>query len=112
MTEVKLWDIECNGSFYSMNAYISDGELTLSGNDFGKDVAAVWGSEEYEYRYNFDKENTDKLFHELAAVKDTSVDQGRLHALADWIGKDETEKRLIKFCDEKGIQYGFSSYSS
>jgi len=43
MTKVKLWNIERNGSFYSMNAYISDGKLTLSGNDFGEDVAAVWG---------------------------------------------------------------------
>ena len=110
MTEVKLWNIERNGSFYSMNAYISDGELTISGNDFGKDVAAVWGSEEYEYKYNFDKENTDKLFTELVPGKDLPDDESRLQTLADWIGKDETEKRLIKFCDEKGIQYRFSSY--
>jgi len=111
MTKVKLWNIERNGSFYSMNAYISDGELTLSGNDFGKDVAAVWGSEEYEYKYNFDKENTGKLFTEIATGKELSDDQGRLQVLIDWIGKDETEKRLIKFCDEQEIQYRFSSYS-
>lgn len=55
------------------------------------------GSEEYEYRYNFDKGNRDKLFIELATGKEFSDDQSRLQVLIDWIGKDETEKRLIKF---------------
>ena len=72
---------------------------------FGADVENVFGTDEYEYFYNFDRADTECL---LALLTDgeTSVENALLSRFSGMDGC----KALREFCDAKGIKYQFFSY--
>ena len=83
-------------------AEVSDGCLRISGQDLGKFVEGFFGENEYEYFYDFDRENTERLFslltHEAPNVKNVFMQK--------FSGTDGC-KSLREFCDVNGIAYKF-----
>ena len=95
-----------------MRAKMENGVLSLEGQDFGKVPEEVWGSDEYEYGYDFDAYNTGLLMKCMGGQKELSDDEEKLQLLKNWLSGDTTEIRLRDLCSEKGIKYKFWSYSS
>ena len=51
-------------------ASITDGALTVSGQDLGRYVEDSWGDSDYEYWYTFTAEETAKLLDVIGGVED------------------------------------------
>jgi len=96
-------------------AEIIDGCLKISGQDLGNAPLEHFGSDEYEYWYDFSKKNTELLIKSLAK-KETSID--RLAENENDIKKILVEKfgglkgceRLKEFCNQNDIKYTFMSW--
>ena len=88
-----------------VKASLSNGELTLSGQDLGPYVEEVWGDLDYEYWYSFDRENTKKLLSVIHGEEEP--DKALLHVFS---GTDGCI-RLREVCEKSGIEYDFFSYA-
>jgi hypothetical protein len=109
MTEFEktpLCSIEQPDLWVHVWASVHDGCLTVEGQDFGKAATQAFGSDEYEYYYNFNKPNTARL---LALLADESGRDPKDEFLARFSGLDGC-KALRVFCEKNGIPYSFSSY--
>lgn len=96
--------ILCNEKTPRLNVFvtaeISEGCLKISGQDLGEAPKEVFGEDEHEYFYNFDRENTELLFALLApGEKDIAKVLVR-----EFSGMDGCRK-LRAFCDENRIKY-------
>ena len=86
-------------------AELSEGCLKILGQDLGEAVMEFFGDSDYEYFYNFDQENTERLF--------TLLNPGG-HKIKEVLtqrfsGMDGC--RILKeFCDANSIKYSFFSY--
>ena len=96
-------------------AEIKDSCLKIEGRDRGSVVQDVFGVDEYEYGYDFDKRNTEKLF--ITLLKHECGQMPRLYTLSlfkkvllDNYGGMDGCKRLRDFCDGKKIEYQFYNY--
>ena len=89
-----------------VRAKIINGCLEISGQDFGIAVEESFGAGEYEYFYNFDRANTERLLS-LLTVDETPVRD----ALVSRFGGMGGCKALREFCDANGIRYQFFNYS-
>ncbi len=76
------------------------------------DVEAFWGDSDYEYWYQFDRDNTYLLFAKILPDTDikTFTDDQLLEAFKEWMGDCKTEQKLRELCTSEGIQYKFFSY--
>ena len=99
---VVLCDEKTTRLWVNVEAKVSGGCLKISGQDLGKAVEDYFGEDEYEYFYDFDRENTERLFslltHEAQNVKDVFMQK--------FSGIDGC-KSLRDFCDANGIAYKF-----
>lgn len=87
-----------------VRADLTDGKLTLTCQDFGPVVEEIWGDDDYEYWYLFDRKETAKL---IKALHGESDPEGAL--LKHFSGEGGCGK-LTDFCDKRGITYKFTSY--
>jgi len=81
---------------------MKDGCLRILGQDLGKGAGFVPDEDEYEYFYDFDRENTERLFTLLTAA----CGDVRSVLLKRFGGMDGCRK-LREFCEERGIGYRF-----
>ena len=85
-------------------AEVSDGCLKISGQDFGEAPMEAFGDDEFEYFYDFDQENTKRLFALLTPdgqdIRDVLVQK--------YSGMDGCSS-LTEFCEANGIAYYFFS---
>lgn len=86
-----------------VTAEIIDGKLLISGQDIGKACEEAFGESDYEYFYNFDIKNTEKLFNII--TKETACN--KLNALHKYFQGIDGCKILRKFCQEHDIIYSF-----
>lgn len=86
-------------------AYITDGKLTVEGQDLGDAPKTWFGDDEYEYFYYFDRANTSKLMQILAqGQKDPAA------AFKQRFSGLTACRDLRSFCEENGIKYRFDCY--
>ena len=85
-------------------AELSEGCLKVSGQDFGEGVQDFFGEDEYEYFYDFDRENTERLF----ALLDPEM-QNIKEMLLQKFGGIDGFRILRGFCDANNIKYNFLS---
>ena len=102
---IVLCDEKTTRLWVYVEAKVSDGCLQISGQDLGKAVEGYFGEDEYEYFYDFDRENTKRLFellgHDEQNVKEVFIKK--------FSGIDGC-KSLREFCDANDIKYTFFSY--
>ena len=91
----------------SVDARITDGKLTVSGQDLGEPCKRFWGSDEYEYWYIFDEENTEKLLFLLSKEGTDPVEQLQKH-----FNGMTACRSLRTFCEAEGIAFQFSNWIS
>lgn len=104
---ITLCDYKSERLWASVCARIENGMLRVEGQDLG-DVPLEWfGSDEYEYFYDFDLSNTEKLLQTLAEGKKDPVEELRRR----FSGMNGCNA-LTAFCEEHGIQYRRSSWIS
>ena len=77
--------------------------LKITGQDFGETSEDVFGENEYEYFYDFDRENTDRLLGLLASEGDVKE-----MLVKKFEGIDGC-CTLRAFCDDYSIKYSFFS---
>jgi ADP-ribosyl-[dinitrogen reductase] hydrolase len=85
-------------------AEIKDGCLKISGQDLGKAAEDTFGEDEYEYFYEFDRENTERLF----ALLTPEAQKVKEVFMQKFSGMDGC-RSLREFCEENGITYRFFS---
>ena len=85
-----------------VSAEMSEGCLKVSGQDLGEAPRETFGEDEHEYFYNFDLENTERLFALLTPEKQSIA--GVL--VREFSGMDGCSK-LREFCDANRIEYSF-----
>ena len=89
----------------NVGAEISEGCLTIAGQDLGQAVTDVFGESEYEYYYEFDQQNTERLFN-LLKTERQSVNE----VLTQKFGGMDGCRRMREFCEANNIKYSFFSY--
>jgi len=99
-------------------AHIIDECLGIDGHDFGVACKDFFGDDEYEYFYRFDKSSTQKIYEHLKKT-DTQTGDLKTHCgmqdlllliKANFSGVDGC-RNLRDFCEKKGIQFQFSSWT-
>lgn len=83
-----------------------DEKLTVIGQDLGDAPREWFGSDEYEYFYFFDQENTDKMLRMLADGQKDPMEELK-HRFSGRSGCSN----LRSFCEQHGIQYMFDSWT-
>ena len=83
-------------------AEISEGCLTISGHDLGKAVMDVFGDIDYEYYYEFDRQNTERLLN-LLNTEGQSVNA----VLTQKFGGMDGCRIMRGFCEANNIDYRF-----
>ena len=89
--------------------------LKIEGQDFGPVVEERWGTDEYEYFYNFDEVNTAKLIKLLVKQEygdDINADYAVVfkNLLLEKYSDLKGCKRLCDFCKANGIEYKFYNW--
>ncbi len=101
---VVLCDEKTTSLWVNVSAKVSGGCLKISGQDLGRAVEDIIGEDEYEYFYDFDRENTERLFallgHEEQIAKEVFIKK--------FSGIDGC-RSLREFCDANDISYKFFS---
>lgn len=85
-----------------VRAELLNGGLRISGQDFGASVEKIFGKDEYEYFYDFDPTNTEKLF-DLIRLENGDV-KGVL--LQKFGGMDGC-RILREYCEANDVKYRF-----
>jgi hypothetical protein len=83
-------------------AEISEGCLTISGQDLGKAVMDVFGDIDYEYYYEFDRQNTERLFT-LLNPREQNINE----VLTQKFGGMDVCRIMREFCEANNIDYRF-----
>ena len=86
-------------------ARIEEGKLTVEGQDLGAVPEEWFGTDEYEYFYNYDLANTEKLLQILSEGGKNPIVEMCLR----FSGLKGCEK-LRAFCENNGIDYTFYSW--
>ena len=86
-------------------AELKDGRLTLSGQDLGVAVEEYLGTDELEYWYYFDENNTSRL---ISLLTDGKLDLKE--SLLHWFGGLDGCKKLRAFCQENKVEYKYMSW--
>jgi|GEM_PF-1507552 len=81
-----------------------DEGLHFSGYEIGPVVDDSWGDDDYEYWYNLDAENAEKL---LELIEGT--DDPKAALVREFSGTDGLRKRT-DLCNQNNIEYSFHSY--
>ena len=103
--EILLCDEQTSNASVTVWAELSEGCLTISGQDLGKAVMDFFGDTDYEYFYKFDQENTERLL-QLANPEGQDLS----HVLIQRFGGMDGCRILREFCDANSIKYSFFSY--
>ena len=85
-----------------VTATLSEGCLKISGQDLGEAPKSTFGEDEYEYFYDFDLENTKRLFALLTPEREDIAEV----LVREYSGMDGCRK-LREFCDVNRIEYSF-----
>lgn len=101
----KLCEYRSEKLWVTVWAYITDGKLTVEGQDLGDAPQTWFGDDEYEYFYYFDRANTKKLMVILAQGQKDPVDTFKQRFSGLTACRD-----LRSFCEENGIEYRFDCY--
>lgn len=104
MSQVILCDVRRSDLWIRVWATITDGRLMISGQDLGRFVEKIWGDSDYEYWYNFSREETDKLLRAINGKKNPAK------ALLREFSGESGCMRMSELCEANGIEYEFSSY--
>lgn len=88
----------------SVQASLKNGVLCFSGNDAGRRVSELTGDGDYEYWYELDRDNTQKLLQIIHGEEDPEP-----ALLREFSGADGCQ-RLRDLCEMNGIQYHFFCY--
>ena len=104
-TKLCLCDERTERLWISVDAEIKDGKLIVSGQDLGEPCRRFWGSDEYEYWYSFDEENTEKLLFLLSKDGTDPVEQ-----LQKCFNGTTACRSLRAFCEAKGIAFQFGNW--
>ncbi len=87
-------------------ARVENGEFHIDGQDLGSSLEDIFGSDEYEYFYRLDSDNTRKLFelltNDISNIKETII--------KNFSGIDGC-KKFRDICEKNGIEYKFFTYS-
>ncbi len=96
----------CNEKTPHVNVFVSaemtEGCLKISGQDLGEAPKETFGEDEYEYFYDFDLENTKRLFALLTPEREDLAQV----LVREFSGMDGCRK-LREFCEENHIEYSF-----
>ena len=103
--KLELFTIKKETLWSTVSAELSDGRLTVSGQDLGR-AAEIFGGE-YEYAVSLDAENTRKLFEALGC--EDAAEEKKLLVLKDTFPGNRAVSALKKYCDENKITAAFWS---
>jgi len=84
---------------------IKDGCLKISGQDLGRAPGDFFGDNEYEYFYDFDSYNTERLFQLLSSEGKDGIEEFKRRFSGNF-----GIKKLREFCEENRIKYRFFSF--
>lgn len=102
---IVLCDVRAETLWRTVTACFEDDKLTVEGQDLGIAPERFFGSDEYEYWYYFDKENTAKLMREL-----TKTGINPIAEMKRLFSGMNACCELKAFCDENGVEYRFDSW--
>ena len=103
--EITLCEERTAKLWVTVTAYIKDGKLTIEGQDLGDAPMTFFGTDEYEYYYFFDKDNTEKLLTEISLNVNDPISELQQRFSGMTACRD-----LRAFCEKHGIKYCFDSY--
>lgn len=103
--QILLCDEQTSNVSVTVWAELSEGCLTISGQDLGKAVMDFFGDTDYEYFYRFDQKNTERLL-QLANPEGQDLS----HVLKQRFGRMDGCRILREFCEANNIKYSFFSY--
>ena len=88
----------------NVEAKVPGGCLKISGQDLWKAVEDIIDEDKYEYFYDFDRENTERLFELLG-----QEGQNAKEVFIDKFSGIDGCRSLREFCDTNNISYTFFS---
>ena len=92
----------------NLSIRIHESELTFIGEDFGEACRSINGSDEYEFRYHLDAENTRRFIVQLRLRSSLRYKPGTI--LKNEFGCDDGSVRFKDFCDAIGVETNVRSY--
>lgn len=105
MKQILLCDEQTTRVSVTVWAEISEGCLTIIGHDLGEAVMDVFGDIDYEYYYEFDQQNTERLFN-LLNTEGQSVNE----VLMQKFGGMDGCRILREFCEANNIKFSFFAF--
>ena len=105
-TEICLCKERTEQLWVTVYAEIKEGKMTVSGQDLGEPCERFWGSDEYEYWYSFDEENTEKILMRLSENDADPIEefQKRFFGMTAY-------RKLRSFCETEGIVFRFNNWA-
>lgn len=104
ISSVSLCDSSHSDVSIHVWASIRDGRLEIAGQDLGPLVEKIWGDTDYEYWYNFSREDTAKLLRLIKGKRKPAK------ALVREFSGERGCRYMAKLCEANGIKFEFSSY--
>ena len=105
-TRLTLCEERTKKVWITVRVQFEDEKLTVIGQDLGDAPREWFGSDEYEYFYFFDRDNTDKMLRTLADGQKDPMEELK-HRFSGRSGCSN----LRSFCEQHGIQYLFDSWT-
>ena len=106
--KLELYQLKNESIWCTITADLSDGKLCISGQDLGRRVMELLGTDEYEYFLSLDEENTRKLFESLGCAEEPDAE--KLQVIKDTFENSRADSALKDYCEERGIKTSFWSY--
>ena len=101
---IDLWREKNERGSYFIWAKIENDCLRINGQDLYSAKENIFNTDEYEYIYDFDSGNTERLIHLITKNGLTTEE-----ALLSKFGGEDGCKNLTDFCEANNIKYTFFS---
>jgi hypothetical protein len=106
MPKFRLCDEKVRDIWINVTGEIVDECLNIVGQELGEGCKAIWGEDEYEDYYSFDKDNTKKLY-DILRVNNEKLTL-KEHLVINFSGVDGCRK-LRELCETNSIKFLFFS---
>lgn len=103
METIDIFNVTRGNDQFHLFMRLTNDELRIEGHDFSRLAESMFGGDEYEYFYDFDKENTVKL---KEALGETDVIRGVLNFFKGEMIVNE----FVAFCKSHDIKYSYFSW--
>lgn len=92
----------------NLSISLAEGKVTLHREDFGEKCVNVNGTQQYEFFYTLDVENTARFITLLEEKHGADAELETI--LKTEFGTDDGAVKFAKFCEENGIEKAFFAF--